>query len=191
MRKIYQVWSYIVAALLISTMLVNVGIAAPQPPEPPAPTIPRVYVEPLAIVDPSIGLGDEITVSIKVTEVSHLYGWGFFLYYRPSVLNLTSLVKGNFVHPTWAFSKANATGYVTAAAYFLPQSPVGISGSGTLATITFKVVSVGITLLDLANTKLNTLINKVSVPIEHTASDGFFDNRPANALLQPRSLQRH
>jgi len=32
------------------------------------------------------------------------------------------------------------------------------------------------------NTKLNTLIEGVSVPIEHTATDGLFDNRLANAL---------
>ncbi len=180
MKRIHQAWSYMIAALLISTMLMNVGFAAPQPPEPPAPTIPNVYIDPPAIVDTSLGPGDTITVYVKVTQVSNLYGWGFFLYYKPSVLSLVSLVKGSFVHSTWGFKNAFGSDYVTAAAYFRPQTPVGISGSGTMAIITFEVVGVGITLLDLTNTKLNTLINGVSVPIEHTASDGVFDNRLAN-----------
>jgi len=179
MRRMYQVWSYIITALLVSTMLVNLSVAPPQPPEPP-PTLPNIYVDPAAVIDPAMGSGDTFTVNIKVTEVSRLYGWGFFLYYKPTVLNLTSLVKGSFVHPSWGFKKANETGYLTAAAYFRPQAPVGISGSGTLAIVTFEVIGVGITLLDLANTKLNTLIEGVSVPIEHTASDGVFDNRVAN-----------
>jgi len=179
MKRIYKVWSYIVATLLISTMLVNAGFAAPQPPEPP-PTLPNIYVDPSPIVDPSLGIGDPLTVYVKVTEVSQLYGWGFFLYYKPSVLSLVSLVKGSFVHPLWGFKKASGTDYVTAAAYFTAGNPVGISGSGIMATITFEVVGTGITLLDLTNTKLNTYVNGIVVPIEHTVSDGVFDNREAN-----------
>jgi PKD repeat protein len=180
MKKTYKIWSYIIATLLISSMLVNVGIAAPQPPEPP-PALPNVYVDPSSIVDPNIGPGETLTVYVRVTEVSQLYGWGFFLYYKPSVLSFVSLVKGDFVHPLWGFKKASGANYVTAAAYFTAGNPVGISGSGALAVVTFEVVGTGIALLDLTNTKLNTYVGGVVVPIEHTASDGIFDNRLENA----------
>lgn len=181
MRKIHQVWSYIIVVLLTTTMLVNVGIAAPQPPPEPPPTLPQIYVDPSSIIDSSKGPGSTFTVSVKVTNVSRVYGWGFSIYYKPNVLNATSVVKGNFFYPNWRFKLANGTGYCTAAAYFYP--PPGSqykSGSGTLATVTFEVIGVGISLLDLVNTKIYTVIGGVSVPIEHTASDGLFDNRLAN-----------
>lgn len=182
MRKTNQIWSSIIALLLASTVMVSAGIAAPPQPPPP-PTLPNVYVDPAALVDPNAEPGDTFTVNLMVTEVDDVFGWGFFLYYKPSLVSVESVVLGDFADPSWGFRRRifNTVGYCTAAAYFDPESPVGIDGSGTLATVTFLVADVGTTLLDLANTKINTLIEDVSVPIEHTASDGLFDNRLANA----------
>jgi len=182
MRKTNQIWASFIALLLISTILVSTGIAAPPQPPPP-PTIPNVYVDPAAKVDPTVEPDDTFTVDIKVTEVKDVYGWGFFLYYRSSLLDVASVDPGDFVDWSWEFRKRifNDLGYCTAAAYFDPENPVGIDGAGTLVTVTFLVKDVSTTALDLVNTKINTLIGGVSVPIEHTASDGLFDNRPANA----------
>jgi len=181
MKRINQIWSSFMALLLTSTILVSAGIAAPpQPPLPP--TIPNVYVDPAAVIDPFVDPGETFTVNIKVTEVTDVYGWGFFLYYRSSLLNVTSMDLGDFADESWAFKTAifNALGYYSAAAYSTPGNPVGIEGSGTLVTVTFLAKGVGTTTLDLVNTKINTLVG-IPVPIEHTASDGLFDNRPANA----------
>ncbi len=129
--------------------------------------------------------GDTFTVDVMVTEVFEVYGWGFYCYFKPSVVQVTSIVHGDFFEPDtwyWNYKISNAMGYVTGAANFDPTIPLWMDGSGTLATITFSVVGIGITALDLVNTKLNTLVGGVSVPIEHTASDGLFDNRIANVL---------
>jgi len=181
MRKINQIWSFFMALLLASTILVSVGFAAP--PQPPAPpTIPNVYVDPAAVVDPTVEPGETFTVSVMVTEVTDVFGWGFFLHYRSSVVSVQSVDLGDFADESWGFRRRifPTLGYCTAAAYFDAESPVGIDGSGTLATVTFLVNGVGTTSLDLANTKINTVIDGTSVPIEHTASDGLFDNRLAN-----------
>ncbi len=181
MRKIYRISSFLIALLLASTILVSVGIAAPPQPPPP-PALPNVYVDPAAVLNPSLEPGDTFAVDLMVTEVTSVFGWGFHLYYKHSLLNVQSVVVGDFVDPSWGFRRRiyNDMGYSTAAAYFNPYDPIGIDGSGILATVTFLVIGEGTTLLDLANTKINTLIEGVSVPIEHTASDGLFDNRLAN-----------
>jgi len=90
MRKINQIWSFFMALLLASTILVSVGFAAP--PQPPAPpTIPNVYVDPAAVVDPTVEPGETFTVSVMVTEVTDVFGWGFFLHYRSSVVSVQSV----------------------------------------------------------------------------------------------------
>jgi len=183
MKNTLKILSNLIVLLLISTVVVEVGFAAPPPPPPPPPSLPKIYVEPAAIVDYHKDPGTTITVDVKVTEVFSVYGWGFYLYFKSNLLQVASVVKGDFFEiDTWGFSRRiyNSLGYVTAAAYFDPEIPIGIDGSGTLATVTFNVVGVGITLLDLTNTKINTLIEGVSVPIEHTAEDGLFDNRLEN-----------
>jgi len=169
------------ALLLASTILVSVGVAAP--PQPPAPpTIPNVYVDPAAKIDPTLTPGQTFTVAIMVTEVEDVFGWGFFLQYRSSIVTAQSVEPGDFVDWSWFFQQRifPTSGYCTAAAYYDHEDPVGISGSGTLAFVTFLVNSVGTSSLDLVNTKLNTLISDTNVPIEHTASGGLFDNRLAN-----------
>jgi len=174
MRKA-KLGSTLIVCLLALSIFVTTGSAQ---------SLPNIYVDPAAIVDYHKGPGSSFTVSVMVTEVSACYGWGFYMYFKTSLLQATSVVKGDFVEPdTWGFSKkiSNTMGYVTAAAYFSPGIPIGIDGSGTLATVTFNVVGEGLTLLDLVNTKINTLIEGNVVPIEHTAEDGLFDNRVANA----------
>ncbi len=181
MRKTNRIWSCLIALLLTSTIVVNVGIAAPPQPPPP-PTIPNIYIDPAAVADPGLEPGDTFAVNVMVTEVSDVFGWQFFLHYKSSLVSVQSLALGDFVDPSWGNRRVifNTLGYCTAAAYCSPADPVGIEGSGTLATVTFLVADVGSTLLDLTNTKLNTYVG-VPAPIEHTATDGFFDNRLENA----------
>jgi len=180
MTRKYQILSFLVVLMLVSTFLGNIGRTN-------ALTMPNIYVVPSAIVDPGYEPDDTFTVDVMVTDVSPIkvYGWGFYCYFRPSVLQVVSVVHGNFLDPAtwWKNSKIdNATGYVSCSANYDVWTKVSVSGSGKLATITFKVVGVSITLLDLVNTKINTLVGGVSVPVEHTATDGLFDNRLGNVL---------
>lgn len=182
MIRKYRFLSFLVALLLASTVLANVGFVSAQ-------SMPNIYAVPSSIVDSKIQPGDEFTVDImtdQATEMYEIYGWGFYVYYKPSVLQVLYVVPGDFYdYDTpwyWNWKINNVLGSVSAAANFDPEMPTSLIGYGTMAHIRFKVVGTGITLLDLLNTKLYTLVGQVAVPIEHTAEGGLFDNRLANEL---------
>jgi PKD repeat protein len=182
MIRKYQILSFFVALLLVSTVLANVGFVSAQ-------SMPNIYTDPSAIVDSKLEPGDQFTVDImtdEATEMYEIYGWGFYLYYKPSVLQVLYVVPGDFYdYDTpwyWNWKINNVLGSVSAAANFDPEIPTSLIGYGTMAHVRFVVVGTGLTLLDLVNTKLYTLVGQVAVPIEHTAEDGLFDNRLANEL---------
>jgi len=172
------IWLSLVAVLLTSTM---VGIA-------PAPTTTRMYVDPSAIVDPTKVVGSVFAVTVNVADVSNLYGWSFKLFFNPSIVQATGIVlpSPSFLRsagPTMVLSKKydNIAGYAYVSEVLrIPYPPSGASGSGIFATISFQVVGVGVTTLDLQETKLNTVIAGNTVPMPHLAEDGLFDNRIAN-----------
>jgi len=180
MIRKFQFVSFVVAVLLASTVLVNTGFVNAQ-------SMPNIYAVPSAIVDPAVGPGDEFTVDIltsQETENYEIYGWGFYLNFKPSVLQVVYVIPGDFFdYETpwyWNWKIFNNIGSINVAANFDPEMPTALYGYGTLAHVRFKVVGVGMTLLDLYNTKLYTIFEDVAVPIEHTAEDGLFDNRLAN-----------
>jgi PKD repeat protein len=182
MKSKYQFLSFLAALLLTSTVLANVGFVTAQ-------SMPNIYVVPSAIVDSKIAPGDEFTVDImtdQATEMFEIYGWGFYLNFKPSVLEVLYVVPGDFFDFDtpwyWNWKISNGIGSVAAGANFDPEIPTSLVGYGTLAHVRFKVIGGGISLLDLVNTKLYTLVGQAAVPIDHTAESGLFDNRPANAL---------
>jgi PKD repeat protein len=177
-----QLMSFVAAVLLVSTILANVRFVNAQ-------TMPNIYAVPSAIVDSGIAPGDEFTVDIltsQETEMFEIYGWGFYLNFKPSVLQVLYVIPGDYFdyETPWYYSKAifNDIGYFKVAANFNPVMPTSLIGYGTLAHVRFKVVGVGMTLLDLVHTALYTIIQGNAVPIDHTAEDGLFDNRLANEL---------
>lgn len=108
-----------------------------------------VYVSPASYTVPSVGL--TFAVNVTVENVSNLYGWEFKLYYPNSVLNGTRVAEGPFLRTGGAatfFLRANFTddynsthGLVDAICTRMGAEVLGLSGSGTLATVTFKSVS--------------------------------------------------
>jgi len=171
-------WLSLVALLLVST-IVDIGIS---------PAVTKMYVDPSAIVDPTKGVDSVFTVSVKVANVANLYGWSFKLFFNPSIVQVTgiSIPSPSFLRSA-GYTKVLAKSYNNTAGYAyvsetlnVPYPPQGASGNGTLATVSFKVFGVGVTALDLAETKLNTVFAGNRIPIAHLAEDGIFDNRLAN-----------
>jgi len=168
------IWLSLVALLLISTMT---GVVT-------SPTTPRMYVDPASIVDPTKTVGSVFTVNVKV-DVDNLYSWEFTMFFNPTKVQATGITIGTFLRTagtTGVLIKKynNTAGYAVASEMLWPRPSQGASGSGTLATVSFKVVGVGVTALDLTKTNLITWISGRSVPLEHLAEDGVFDNRLVN-----------
>jgi len=144
-------------------------------------------VNPQTIIDPTLTPGKSFQVKIDVTNVTGLYGWEFKLYYLKAIINATAVQFGPFLETggtTFTIDKSNKDFNATHGLVWLADSllaaPKGVNGSGTIASVTFNVVSLGSTKLDLEDTKMGT---KTGVPISHTVQDGYFSNVISQAKI--------
>jgi hypothetical protein len=125
--------------------------------------------------------GNTFSVDIVVSDVTDLYAWQFELYYQSSVLNGTGSVEGNFLKAAGVSTyylvseftdDYNATHGHMFVACTLTGNVTGVNGSGTLATVTFKTVGYGFSVLHLDNTKLTDSAEPFGNLIPHTPIDG-------------------
>lgn len=138
-----------------------------------------LYIDPSRIVDPTIVPCHNITVNITIADATDLYEWKLALYYKNDILNATEITEGPFLQGggTTSFqaeiqNNFNAThGSINANATLLGAT--GVTGNGTLATVTFHVINLGNTTIALNQTEL---YNSLHEPHPHSTSDGYFNN---------------
>jgi len=112
-------------------------------------------------------------VSVDVKDVVDLYGFEFKLSYDTGVLDALNITEGPFLKsggPTFkAKMEINETTGTIYVAITLYETKIGITGSGTLVTITFNATSLGESRLNLYDTILG---NSKGDPIKHEVIDG-------------------
>ncbi|MEM2703371.1 MAG: cohesin domain-containing protein [Candidatus Bathyarchaeia archaeon] len=154
-------------------------------------TLPTVYILPKQNSYPP-GQNFNITVNVKDAELIH--GWIFHLYWNPQILNCTKITEGPWTSQGGVYK----TGFL----YYI-NNTIGraivmnairgqytVSGSGTLATITFQILQNGLTKLDLNNTVLtkryfpSTQVEYIT-PIQE---DGSFQNPKTQVKTQPEEI---
>jgi len=120
-------------------------------------------------------------IDVMVYNVTVLYAWQFRLSWNTDVLEFVSVAEGPFLnssgaYPSFFVSKINYTaGWVYAASTLIGVGrEASATGSGVLATVTFKAKGLGQSALDLWHTML---INFDAVKISHSVEDGYFDNQ--------------
>jgi hypothetical protein len=130
-----------------------------------------------------LNVGDTFSVNITVSNVTDLTAWQLRLYYKSAVLNATSHEEGPFLKSGGASTffyvvnftdNYNATHGLAffACAQLAPGGPVpGVNGTGSIAAITFKVVSGGGSILHLEDTILDDSADPPN-HIPHTLIDG-------------------
>jgi len=124
---------------------------------------------------PTVDKGTTFSVSIRVDSVTDLYGAQFSLSFNPSVLAAQSVSEGSFLKEGGASTFFNAPtidnslGTITGAAITRLGVPSGATGSGTLATISFRAKSTGTSSLTLSNVALS---DSNAQPISFTKQDG-------------------
>ena len=130
-----------------------------------------------------LSIGDTFPINITVSNVTDLQGWQFRLYYKSAVLNATSYEEGPFlksegvntffyvVNFTDNYNATHGLVFLACARYSLGGDITGVNGTGTLATITFKVVGGGGSTLHLENTLLTDSADPPN-DIPHTVIDG-------------------
>jgi len=144
---------------------------------PPSFATPNIYAYPEVVIYQP---GESFTIDVKISGAQDVYAWDFKLRWNASILNFTEVVEGDFLkgfelEPTYLVTKTyqdeEGTDSITAACTRLGPDLPGVSGSGTLATVTFLVESEGETVLDVFSTELR---DSRITPIEHTTTSGFF-----------------
>jgi hypothetical protein len=140
-------------------------------------------------VDPSsitgLEIGEILSINITVSDVIDLYAWEFKLFYRNDILDATDMVEGPFllthVDPSAStmFGSApdttetyNATHGLVHLYNTFVEVEEGVSGSGTLATVTFEVKGEGDCPLSFGETKLVDSAVPFGNLIPHTTTDG-------------------
>jgi PKD repeat protein len=144
-----------------------------------------LYVDPPSIIDKTKTAGTTFTVDITIDGVDDLYTFDFTLNYSTTVLTATAVTLGSFFPRESVIWKEDINDTLGSVRYLVGMpmgTQEGVSGSGTLATITFTVDALGETILDLDKTKLSTSgLNPELIP--HEVYDGYFANTPPTATF--------
>lgn len=143
-------------------------------------TSPQMYVYPA-----SQSVSTSFSIDIKASGVTDFYGWEFKLYYDTSIITCpgtSNVTEGAFLatggttfYSVIEVSDAyNATHGRVWATCTLLGDVAGVSGSGTIATISFDIDANGDSDLDLQDTKMvgYDKPNTQTFAIPHTAVDG-------------------
>ena len=141
---------------------------------------PKLYIDPLNIENKKLHKGDTITINVNVDDITDLKGYEFRLRYNTEILDATDIKASSFLSSNLYCVKReidNSEGVIWIACMMPLGSGNGVSGSGTLETITFEVMGKGKSDLDLSSTVFGDRAGKA---ISHDVEDGIFQNRPVN-----------
>ncbi|MEM2292368.1 MAG: dockerin type I domain-containing protein [Nitrososphaerota archaeon] len=112
--------------------------------------------------NPSITLfGESIKINIKVIDVTNLNNWQITVDFNPKIITCKSITvpEGNiFYGYNWFFPTPkidNVNGRLSA--FCAVEGNVGVSGSGTLCTITFEIKALGVSTTTFLNPNIYTL----------------------------------
>jgi PKD repeat protein len=186
MKEKHIIWNWIIAVLIISLAITGTSTSSP--------TV-VLAVEPATSTG---SVGGSFTVDINVYDVANLVSWNVWMTFNKDVINVASLTRGHFlelpppVWTTWQLKELtgepygvinNTVGYLIIGDTFMPPLPAaGVSGSGTLFSITFDIIAEGVSPIHFEESSLSKIISGTKVVIDHEANDGSFDNRVENAL---------
>ncbi len=118
------------------------------------------------------GVGGDFTVRVMIAEVADLYGWEFRLQWNPTLLDILSVVEDRFLKSggsTFFSYKIDSSSGRMIADCTLLGAVSGVSGGGSLATLTFYVKSAGSSSLDLYD---GLLLDSSEQPVSFELADG-------------------
>jgi len=122
----------------------------------------------------TVPLGTPLSVDVMVSGFSDLYAWQFDIDFNPAILSATNVTEGAlFSSIGVGFSPGfidNVGGSVTFIGDSLSGPGPGVNTDGTLATITFDTIGVGLATIDLANViLLDSNLNDITATISGTS----------------------
>ena len=188
MRGKTLLWVWTVFMLIGSAAMTNVVKA------PVAPTV--VFVDPPQNTAPP---GEYFTIRVNISNVEGLNAWQFNMTWDNTVLNVTGtdmIEEGPFLKSGGStffivtlLPENQIPHYMVVGATM--KSAATVSGSGTIATINFKVVGEGETALHLVPYPGTKLLDVDGYSISHTTQDGYFNNIVIADLVRRSAWPEH
>lgn len=136
--------------------------------------VAQLYVDPPEIIDPTLIPPKTFQINITINNVENLYGYEFNLSYNKDVLTCLYVIVNDVLNETNYTPEtqvSNARGFVWVnVTYYSPAVPITTYTPLALATVCFRVKSLGATPLHLHDT---SLVDSFGNPIPHEVTDGF------------------
>jgi hypothetical protein len=142
---------------------------------PPSATL---YINPKRVVDPTLTIGSNFNVNLSIINATDLYRWKTKILYDKAILNATTVLEGSFLKSigstifNFEFQDYNATHGLVDMNCTL-TSPIGVNGTGDLATIFFEVQGLGQSYMTLTDPDLR---NPSNMALPFICYDGYFNN---------------
>lgn len=149
----------------------------------------KIYVDPDFVSEP---VSNSFNITVRLANVSNLFGVEMRFSWDPVILDYVDHVAkipvdtypDGILHgasPLWIANNVNATGgtYDLAVSSFGFPVPPSFNGSGIIFEMTFQVVDVGYSLLEISTSDLASKPNSThpaGLPIIHDVVNGVFDN---------------
>jgi len=159
-------------ASMLSILLAQLPVAVTSP-------ITALSVNPISIIDPTLGHSSIFRINITVADIQHLWGYQFILSYNTSILTATDFG----LYPPLIYllpSEINdVQGYVALASFIVIGDWEGLTTlePKSIAWIEFVVDDRGTSSLDLHSSILVIFTGSDILHAPHEVVDGFFDNR--------------
>jgi Cohesin domain/PEP-CTERM motif len=144
----------------------------------------------------TVNVNDIFSINVRVADAVDLTSWQFDLGYDETLLQAQLVTEGPFLasfgttlFPPTVFTPGiidNTTGLISLVANAFADLPPLPSGSGVLATIQFKALAEGTSLLTLSNTFLNGLDSGFTVANGSVCVNG--GSNCGGAVPEPSSL---
>jgi hypothetical protein len=138
-HRLKRPFTHVFLMLCLSSILIHVSIFECSAQAGPA----TVSVSRSSI---TVNIGQSFSINIDILNVSDLYGWEFKLGWNASLLDWVSVEEGPFLKSggnTFFTYNLNITGEHLIVDCTLEGLIPGVSGNGTLATVSFYAKSVG------------------------------------------------
>jgi hypothetical protein len=138
-----------------------------SPPPPPA----LIFIDPPKISNISLTPCNNFIASVNISQAVDVYNIEFKLGFNASILNIEKVEKGNFIPSTVTPNVMvdNVNGYML----FDVSLGSSLSGNGSLAIITFHVIGLGKSPLNLYDTEL---LDEIGQQLPHETLGGSFNN---------------
>jgi len=157
--------------LILSLIILSgcLGKLLPTTPSvtPPAETEGILYLEPANF---TLTPSQDFTVELKAASIADLKGYSVTLSYDPALLSLKEVTEGPFFSAkgkTFFYHKMDKGTILIDCAIL--GSEVSVSGEGTLATLSFTSLKVGLASLTFKLTKTRDAYNKEIITTKRNA----------------------